>query len=203
MNVLQKLWQYCPKPLKRKSHTFAKLALTMHLPRNPDVKISFISNPERIVVAVYALALAFPLLVVAIARFPLLGPVIAQAAPYPFGTYAIFLPLSITYFGPLLMPFGLGSTNSATLLEPYGFLVFLGSLALIVFYPVVSYYLWYRYRVAWILSFTASVVTIGLETYAVSLSLGAAALWVFGVAVNLSILYLLWRCKRKFFNNAE
>lgn len=98
------------------------------------------------------------------------------------------------------MPFALGPPNG-TLPEPLGTLVVLASPALIVFYPVVSYYLWYRYRVAWILSFTASVVTIGLETYAMSRVLDA--LWVFGVAVNSLILYLLWRSKSEFFSRAE
>lgn len=33
MNLFQKLWYYCPKPLKRRSHFFMRLAITLHLPR--------------------------------------------------------------------------------------------------------------------------------------------------------------------------
>lgn len=167
------------------------------------------SAPERIVVAIYAFALLFPLLVVAIASFPFLGPAVARAVLYPFGMYAIFLPLSVTYFSPLL--FILLSQDlspqpnpAPPMSEPLQFFIFLGVIALLLFYPVVSYFLWYRYRVAWVFSFTASVSTLGLEICAAATEgLISIVFWIFGVAANLLILYLLWRGKNSFFNSAK
>lgn len=167
------------------------------------------SAPERIVVAIYAFALMFPLLVVAIASFQkFLGPAVAQAVPYPFGMYAVFLPLSITYFSPLLFislsqELRPSPISAPPMPEPLQFFIFLGVIVLLLFYPAVSYFLWYRYRVAWVLSFTASVSTLGLEIYAAATEgLILIVFWVFGVAANLLILYLLWRGKNSFFNRA-
>jgi len=84
MDILQKPCCHCPNPLKRVSHVLAKPALTMHLPRSPSLRISRISNPERFVVAIYAFALAFPLLSGAMMQIPLLGPAILQSFPGQF-----------------------------------------------------------------------------------------------------------------------
>lgn len=210
MGILQKPWCHCPKPLRRVPHVLAKLALTVHVPRSPSLRISRISNPERFVVAIYAFALAFPLLSVAMIQIPVLGPAISQSFPGQFLLYAILLPLSITYFAPLLFILlsqelrPLPPTPAPPIPLPFQLLIFFGGFALLFFYPVVSYFLWYRYRVAWVLSFTASTSTICLEVYAASTEgLISIVFWVFGMATNLLILHLLWRCRSEFFNRAE
>ena len=211
MNILQKLWYYCPKPLKRKSHGLAKLVLSIRVPRSIDVDVISISNPEKLVVAIYLFALAFPLLVLAsymaLAKFPLLGQTIFQSQlVIQFVQYALILPFFITYLPFLVIPYtGSPPAFQWPLPEPLGALVFFGYLALILFYPIACYFLWYRYRVAWILSFTASAITIGADTYECALGSfsGAIALWIFGAAINLLILHLLWQCKSEFFNRTE
>lgn len=156
---------------------------------------SFCSAPERIVVAIYAFALALPFLMVTVAPLP-----------FPFGMYAIFLPLSISFFSPLLFillsqALQLSPAPAPPMSEPFQFFIFLGVIVLLLFYPVVSYFLWYRFRIAWVLSFTASVSTVGLEVYAaLTEDPMLIVFWVFGVTANLLILYLLWRGKSSFFN---
>jgi hypothetical protein len=211
MSILGRLWHYCPKPLKRKSHVLAKLALSMRMPRSPNVDIIRISDPEKLVVTIYLFALAFPLLVLAsytaLAKFPLLGPTIFQSQlVVKLTQYAFFLPFFITCLPFLIIPY-IGSPPAIRLLpEPLGALLFFGSVALILFYLIACYFLWYRYRVAWILSFTVSAVTVAADAYECALGPnlpGAIALWVFGAAINFLILYLLWQCKSEFFKSVE
>jgi len=210
MGTLQKPWCSCPKPLKQVSQVLEKFALTMHRPRGPSVRTGHISNPERFVVAIYAFALVFPLLSGAMMQLPVLGPAIWGSFLGQFAFYAILLPLSITYFAPLLFILlsqisrPLPQTPAPPMPLPFQLLIFFGGIALLLFYPVVSYFLWYRYRVAWFLSFTASASTIGLEVYvATTESLTSIVFWIFGTATNLLILYLLWQSRSKFFNSAE
>ena len=211
MSILHKLWYYCPEPLKRKLHGLAKLALSIRAPRSMGVGIISISNPEKSVVALYLFALTFPLLVLAsytiLAKFPILGPIVFQnQLVIWFVQYALFLPFFITYLPLLVIPYvGSPPAFQWPLSEPLGALVFFGSLALILYYPIVCYFLWYRYRVAWILSFTVSGFTIGADAYECALGSfpGATVLWIFGAGINLLILHLLWQSKSGFFNRPE
>ena len=98
------------------------------------------------------------------------------------------------------------SWGSSPLPAPLGFLMIVGWLGLLLFYPLVSLLLWNRFRVGWALSLLAAVSTIGLslfEAFVGGLAEGwpplAMADWVFGVAANSAILFLLWRCKDAFF----
>jgi hypothetical protein len=87
--------------------------------------------------------------------------------------------------------------------------VLVGWLALLLFYPVVSYLLWNRFRIGWALALFAAVSTIGLSLYWAStevLAEGLASLpitdWTLGVLINSIILVLLWRCENDFFKPA-
>ena len=155
--------------------------------------------PERIVVGIYAFSIACPLLAYFVAY---------SFGPFSFGIFQLFLlPLSITYFFPVFVissrNIGRPSPNPVPALpEPFGFFLFLCLIALFLFYPIVSYFLWNRYRVAWALSFAASASTIGLEIYAALTSAPiSSAFWIFGVTANLLTICLLWRSKTTFFNN--
>jgi hypothetical protein len=93
--------------------------------------------------------------------------------------------------------------------DPFGLFVLVRWLALLLFYPVVSYLLWNRFRIGWALALFAAVSTIGLSLYWAStevLAEGLASLpitdWTLGVLINLIILVMLWRCENDFFKPA-
>jgi hypothetical protein len=152
--------------------------------------------PERIVVAIYAFSGVCPLLMfLTMFAFPFLD--VSVLLPLSF------LPLSITYFYPLValtFDHGLSPQPASPAPLPFQFLMFFTIIALLLFYPLVSYYLWHKHRIAWSLSFLASVSTIGLETYATLTRTSMLVAFCFGVSANLLILYLLWRSKNSFFN---
>ena len=183
-----------------KPHVSSKLAEILRKSRFSLANVGCNLAPERIVVAIYAFSIVCPLL----AYFGAFA-----VGPFSFEAFQFFLlPLSITYFFPFfvisLLNIDRPSPNPAPPMpEPLGFFLYLGVIALLLFYPIVSYFLWNRYRVAWILSFVASGSTIGLETYTASTTADTLiAFWIFGVSANLLILYLLWRSKDTFFNRA-
>lgn len=163
--------------------------------KNLNVGIDYFQNAERKVVLIYVLAFTLPVLAALIARLPFIG----QLIPYPFSTYAILWPLSTYLFAPFLVPFSLGPIRDySSLTAELAVLIPIGFFALILFYPMVSYYLWHRHRTAWILSFSSSGATIGLEAYSISHILESAPLWICGIAINSLILFLLWSCKNEF-----
>jgi hypothetical protein len=162
--------------------------------------VNLFYNAERKIVGIWAFAYVLPFLVAAVARIPLLGSSVGQLMRYTYATYAVVLPLSMVFFGPFLVPFMLGPliqqgyyTVSLTIPASIVFLVSF------LFYPVVSYFLLRRYRAAWILSFGSSLATIGLDAFVISNIPQSAVIWLFGIAINFLILYLLYSCRTEFF----
>jgi hypothetical protein len=161
----------------------------------PNKRIDLISHCERIVVAVYASAFIVPFLVAG------MGTLFGYYLPYPISVYVLFLPLSITFWGVILLPFSL----PVPLVQfPFWFssIAFVFFIPLIVFYPLVMYYLWRRNRTASLLSTISCLGTIILETYSASIAQGGS-IWIFGIGANLVILYLLWRAKNSFFRQPQ
>lgn len=155
--------------------------------------LNLFCNAEREIVGIYAFAYLFPILVAVIDRIPVSETNVASLIS-PFGYYAILLPLSIVFFGPSLIPFSLGPMTYGASLTPFS-VVFLVSF---VFYPVVSYFLLRRYGWAWILSFISSLATIALDAFVISNIPELAVIWLFGIATNMLILYLLYSCRTEF-----
>jgi hypothetical protein len=151
---------------------------------------------ERIVVAIYVLSIVCPLL-----AFPILSfldgvpsPSLAASIAYSL----LFSPAYITYYVPLYflyIPFG----PIPYYPPPFVLLIILSGIASVLFYPIDSYFLWHRYRAAWVLSFASSVFTILFEIYAEPIFADLAPFFVFGVIANFFIIFLLWRCKNEFF----
>lgn len=198
MNFFQKLRSYLLERDNGKSEN-ARLDQTTYS-LSMKTRFGLIQSPERKIMAIYVLAYVMPLLVALIDRIPFSGSTIASLIS-PFGFYAILLPLSVVFFGPFLVPFSLGP------LMKHGY--FIESLmipASIVFlvsflsYPVISYFLLRRYRVAWILSFISSVTTIGLDAFVISNIPQSAVIWLFGIVINFLVLYLLYSCRSEFFH---
>jgi hypothetical protein len=162
--------------------------------------VNLLCNAERKIVGIWAFAYVLPFLVAAVARIPLLGSSVGQLMPYPYATYAVVLPLSIVFFGPFLVPFSLGPLiEQGYYTVPLTILASIVFLVSFLFYPVVSYFLLRRYRAAWILSFSSSLATIGLDAFVISNIPQSAVFWLFGIAINLLILYLLYSCRTDFF----
>jgi len=165
--------------------------------------VSLFNNAERKIVGIYAFAYLFPILAALIASIPLSGSNVASLT-LPFSLYAIFMPLTIVFFAPfyflLLSLFPLEHSSSVN--EPFlafAWFVILGSVLL---YPVISYFLLRRSRVAWILSFVSSLATISLDVYFISISRWTilVPIWfLFGIVMNFLILYLLYSCRTEFF----
>ena len=151
-------------------------------------RFGLIQSPERKIVAMYVLAYVMPLLVGLIGHIPFSDTTVGSLIP--FGYYAILLPLSMVFFGPFFLPFPLASV--------------LGILASIMFlvsflsYPVISYLLLRRNGAGWILSFIYSLATIGLDVFIISNIPELAVIWLFGIAMNLFVLYLLYSCRNEF-----
>ncbi len=139
------------------------------LASKPTTRIWWASNPERIVVALYAFAFAVPLVTALIGRLP------GVNLPYPYGTYAFILPLSITFWGILALPYWLGPLSSWFSLITPSVLDYFWIFILIAFYPLVSYYLWRRHRIAWTLSAASSLMIIALESFSALNGGGAAS----------------------------
>jgi hypothetical protein len=167
--------------------------------------VNLFCNAERKVVGVYAFAYLFPILVALIGRIPISESNIASLT-YPFSLYAIFMPLTIVFFGPFyfLLLFLLPLEHSSSVNEPFlafAWFVLLGSVLL---YPVISYFLLRGSRVAWILSFVSSLATISLDVYLINISRWTIVMpicFLFGIIMNCLILYLLYSCRTEFFTD--
>jgi hypothetical protein len=151
--------------------------------------VNLFCNAERKIVGIYVLAYVMPLLVALIGHIPFSDTTVGSLI-HPFGYYAYLLPLSMVFFGPFFVPFPLASV--------------LGILASIMFlvsflsYPVISYLLLRRNGAGWILSFIYSLATIGLNVFIISNIPEMAVVWLFGVAMNMLIVYLLYSCRTEF-----
>jgi hypothetical protein len=117
--------------------------------------LSRISAAERIVVVIYLFSIVCPLF----------GLVLGGMLYYSYGRQAFILftvPFSTLFFLPFfhiaISPFLWPSTRALLF-------VVVGWLGLLLFYPVVSYLLWNRFRIGWALSLFAAVSTIGLSLY--------------------------------------
>jgi len=179
-------------------------------------------TPERIVVLVYLFSIVCVLLglLLGVLFFNSSGRQVFIILTVPFSTL-FFLPIFHIPVFPMhfwlyeLYPGNYGqydgwinffSWGSSPLPAPLGFLVIVGWLGLLLFYPLVSLLLWNRFRVGWGLSLFAAVSTIGLSLYEAFVG-GFSGGWpslamadcVFGVAANSAILLLLWRCTDAFF----
>jgi hypothetical protein len=187
MNFFQKLRLYLLERDKGKNENAGLDQTTYSL--SMKTRFGLIQSPERKIVAMYVLAYVMPLLVALIDRIPTSETNIASLIS-PFGYYAILLPLSMVFFGPFFLPFPLASV--------------LGILASIMFlvsflsYPVISCLLLRRNGAGWILSFIYSLATIGLDVFIISNIPELAVIWLFGIAMNLFVLYLLYSCRNEF-----
>jgi len=75
-----------------------------------------------------------------------------------------------------------------------GFVIFFGTLATALFYPLASYYLWHSSMRTVVLAIAASLLTATLDTYAY-LAESRSPLLALGIGFNLIIAYLLWRSR--------
>jgi len=187
MNFFQKLRSYRLRRDKKKNEN-ARLDQTTYS-LSMKTRFGLIQSPERKIVAIYVLAYLMPLLVALIDRIPISETTIASLIS-PYGYYAILLPLSIVFFGPFFVPFPLASV--------LGILASIMFLVSFLFYPVISYLLLRRNGAGWILSFIYSWATIGLDVFIISNIPELAVIWLFGIAVNFLILYLLCSCRNEF-----
>jgi hypothetical protein len=173
------------------------------------LNLSWNFAPERIVVVIYLFSIVCPLIGLILGGFrdDEVGRQVFLVLTIPF-SILFFLPFfHITVATPTFLPHRMALPPAPSPLpEPLWFFVLVGWLALLLFYPVVSYLLWNRFRVGWVLSLFAAVSTIGLSLYLASIEVlaeGLASLpltdWTFGVVANSIMLILLWRCKNAFF----
>jgi len=151
--------------------------------------VNLFYNAERKVVGIYVLAYVMPLLVALIGRIPFSDTTVGSLI-HPFGYYAYLLSLSMVFFGPFFAPFPLASV--------LGILASIMFLVSFLFYPVISYLLLRRNGAGWILSFIYSLATIGLDIFIMSNIPELAVIWLFGIAINMLILCLLYSCRTEF-----
>jgi hypothetical protein len=163
--------------------------------------VNLFCNAERKIVGIWALAYVLPLLVAVVARIPWDGSSVGQLIdPYPYGTYAVVMSFSMVFWGPFLVPFTLGPlVEQGYLTVPITIIASVVFVVSFLFYPIASYFLLRRYRAAWILSFGSALATICLDAFAISNIPQSAVFWLFGVAMNFLILYLLYSCRTEFF----
>jgi hypothetical protein len=162
--------------------------------------VNLFNNSERKIVGIWGLAYVLPLLVAGVARIPLQDSSVGQLISYPYATCAVVLPFSMVFWGPFLVPFMLGpSLEQGYWTVPITIPASIVFLVSFLFYPVASYFLLRRYRAAWILSFSSALATICLDAFAISNIPQSAVVWLFGIAINSLILYLLYSCRTEFF----
>jgi len=162
--------------------------------------LNLFRNAERKIVGIYAFAYLFPILVAVIGRIPFSGSNIASLI-FPFGYYAFLLPLSMVFFGPFFVPFSLGPLfmkHGSVSQSPLAILASIMFFVSFLSYPVMSYLLLRGNGAGWILSFIYSLATIGLDVFVMSNIPETAVVWLFGIATNLLVLYLLYSCRTEF-----
>ena len=157
------------------------------------MNVDRVNTSEKVVSIIFAVWSAYPILLLLLIMWG-----ISLPSPFMWLFYPFYLSLFVSWLYFTAIPFGF---FSATLVP--AFLV--GEVVLFFLYPLTSYYLWYGYRVAWVLALAVSLLTVAVDVYLALVTISSLALagiafspFIWGLAFNLFVLYLLWRRRGHF-----